>query len=166
MPRSATPDEWILLSYRLPREPSTPRSSVWRTLKRLGVAQLGDGLVALPADARTREALEWVAEEVTDNGGEATLWQGRPADHASHQAVVQKMTEAIRAEYAAVAVEARQAYKRDDPSDRRRLAARLTRELRRIADRDYFAPPERDAAHTAVAALTSDERTSRTRSRA
>lgn len=165
MPRSATPEEWILLSYRLPREPSTPRSSVWRTLKRLGVAQLGDGFVALPADARTREALEWVAEEVTDNGGEATLWQGRPADHASHEAVVQKMTEAIRAEYTGVIAEARHADRRDDASDRRRLAARLTRELQRIAARDYFAPPERDAAHAAVAGLASDERTPRERSR-
>jgi hypothetical protein len=62
-------EDWVLLFYRLPRVPSTPRSAVWRKLKRLGVAQLGDGLVALPADARTREQLEWIAEDVTDNGG-------------------------------------------------------------------------------------------------
>ncbi len=43
------PGEWVLLSYRLPREPSTPRIAVWRKLKRLGVAQISDGLVALPA---------------------------------------------------------------------------------------------------------------------
>ena len=36
-------DDWVLLAYRLPRVPSTPRSAVWRKLKRLGVAQLGDG---------------------------------------------------------------------------------------------------------------------------
>jgi hypothetical protein len=44
---------WVLLAYRLPREPSNPRVGVWRKLERLGVARLGDGLVALPADART-----------------------------------------------------------------------------------------------------------------
>lgn len=38
-----------------------PRRSVWRRLKRLGVAQLADGVVALPADARTREQPERVA---------------------------------------------------------------------------------------------------------
>ena len=34
--------EWVLLFYRLPRVPSTPRSAVWRKLKRLGAAQQGD----------------------------------------------------------------------------------------------------------------------------
>ena len=43
--------EWLLLAYRMPREPSTPRIAVWRKLGGLGVAKLGDGLVALPADA-------------------------------------------------------------------------------------------------------------------
>ena len=47
--------QWVLLSYRLPREPSTPRITIWRKLKRLGVAQISDGLVALPADARAAE---------------------------------------------------------------------------------------------------------------
>ena len=65
------PGLWVLLCYRVPREPSAPRIAIWRKLKRLGVAQLGDGLVGLPADARTREQLEWVAEEVTEAGGSA-----------------------------------------------------------------------------------------------
>ena len=47
------PEQWVLLSYRIPREPSTPPIAVWRKLKRLGVGQIGDGVVALPADART-----------------------------------------------------------------------------------------------------------------
>ena len=67
---------WVLLSYRLPREPSTPRITLWRKLKRLGVVQLLDGLVALPADARTREQLEWLADEVVEAGGEASIWIG------------------------------------------------------------------------------------------
>ena len=76
---SAAPGEWLLLSYRMPREPSSPRIAVWRKLKGLGVGQLGDGLVALPADARTREQLEWVAEQVVEGGGQSMLWLARPA---------------------------------------------------------------------------------------
>ena len=47
---------------------------------RLGVVQLADGLVALPADARTREQLEWLADDVARRrrGGRRLA---RPADH-------------------------------------------------------------------------------------
>ncbi|KWX10764.1 chromate resistance protein, partial [Carbonactinospora thermoautotrophica] len=65
------PGTWVLLSYRVPREPSAPRIAIWRRLKRLGVAQIVDGLVALPADAYTREQMEWVAEQVVEAGGTA-----------------------------------------------------------------------------------------------
>lgn len=147
-----TPAEWVLLSYRLPRVPSTPRSAVWRTLKRLGVAQLGDGLVALPADASTREALEWVAEDVVDHAGEATVWLGRPADRAGLDAITAKMRAAIAAEYDAVIAEATDAANAD-AATARRAATRLTRELRRIGDRDFFPPPERAKAHSVVADL-------------
>src|SRR6266513_24541 len=55
---------WVLLAYRLPRDPSTPRSALWRKLRRLGAEQVLDGLAALPLDARNREQLEWLADEV------------------------------------------------------------------------------------------------------
>lgn len=59
---------------------------MWRKLKRLGVAQISDGLVALPADARTREQLEWIAEEVTEAGiststsSAACSWAANPPE--------------------------------------------------------------------------------------
>lgn len=61
----------------MPREPSTPRIAVWRKLRRLGVAQLGDGLVALPSDARTQEQLEWMAEEIPAADGSSMLWRAQ-----------------------------------------------------------------------------------------
>jgi hypothetical protein len=145
-------EDWVLLAYRLPRVPSTPRSAVWRKLKRLGVAQLGDGLVALPADPRTREQLEWIAEEVTDHGGEATLWLGRPLDTNAASVVVSRMTTAVAAEYEAVAAEAA-AMRTADAVALRRAVARLRRELHRIAGRDFFACPQGEAARRAVELL-------------
>jgi len=142
-------EDWVLLAYRLPRVPSTPRSAVWRKLKRLGVAWLGDGLVALPADPRTREQLEWVAEEVTEHGGEATVWLGRPLDATAASAVADRMTAAVAAEYETVAAQAA-AVGTADTAARRRAIARLRRELRRIQARDFFTCPQRDAARRAV----------------
>ena len=70
--------EWALLAYRLPREPSTPRIAVWRKLRRLGVVQLVDGLVALPSSPANVEALDWLADEVIEAGGEAWTFTARP----------------------------------------------------------------------------------------
>jgi len=144
--------EWVLLAYRVPREPSTPRIAIWRKLKQLGVAQLGDGLVALPADARTREQLEWAADDVLAAGGTASVWLARPADHAAERSLATQMAAARAAEYTAVTAAARTAA--DQPEPARTVAVRRLRgELRRIGRRDFFPPAERDTAHTAVRAL-------------
>ena len=90
------------MTYRMPREPSTPRSAVWRKLKRLGVAQLSDGLVALPADARTREQLDWIAEEVRHAAGTAGVWLARPASASQERELAAAMASARAAEYAGV----------------------------------------------------------------
>lgn len=149
------PGEWVLLSYRMPREPSTPRIAVWRKLKRLGVAQLSDGLVALPAGPRTREQLEWVAEEVTDRGGSAAIWLARPATRAQEDQLTQAMTTARAAEYRAVIAAAEEAAV-GDPAARVPTGRKLRGELRAIQRRDYFPPAERDQAQAALRALGED----------
>ena len=58
--------QWVLLAYRMPREPSTPRIAVWRKLRRLGVAQIVDGLVAVPESVSNLEQMGWVANDVVD----------------------------------------------------------------------------------------------------
>jgi hypothetical protein len=152
--------EWVLLAYRIPREPSTPRISVWRKLRRLGTAQLGDGLVALPNDARTKEQLEWIADEVLEAGGEATLWVARAASAGQERALAAAMAEAVAEEYRAV-IGATDAARAEPESGRRRIAARLRRELHRIAQRDHFPPPDREKAHRAVERLATGVEASR-----
>ncbi|MGH3391958.1 MAG: Chromate resistance protein ChrB [Actinomadura sp.] len=147
------PGRWVLMAYRIPREPSTPRIAVWRKLERLGVARLGDGLVALPADARTREHLDWLAEEIIEVGGSATIWLAQPASGRAERELAAAMAADRAMEYAKVIDEAR-AGARLERAARTALLRRLRGELRRISRRDYFPPPERDHAHAAVEALT------------
>jgi hypothetical protein len=146
------PSLWVLLCYRVPREPSAPRIAVWRKLRRLGVGQLGDGLVALPADARTREQLEWVAEEVTEAGGSAGVWLARPATVTQERELAMVMAAARAAEYTALIAEAETALGSEDAA-RAAALRRLRGELRRITRRDYFPPLVRDQARAAVEAL-------------
>ena len=133
----------------MPREPSTPRIAVWRKLKRLGIAQISDGLVALPADARTREQLEWIAEEVIEAGGVAGIWLARPATPAQERDLAAGMAAARAREYRAVITQATEASGTDETT-RTSTVRRLRAELRRINRRDYFPPRERDQARAAV----------------
>lgn len=141
--------DWVLLSYRLPREPSTPRIALWRRLRGLGVAKLGDGLVALPLDSRTREQFEWIAEEVEQGGGEASIWIGRAGSRQQERTLVATMREAVSGEYRELIALAAVA----EAAPSKRALGKLRRHLRKVKRRDYFPPPERERAEVAVEAV-------------
>ena len=138
------------MMFKVPREPSSPRIAIWRRLKALGVAQVADGVVALPADARTREQLEWVAQQVAEAGGESTLWLGRMSSARHERALAARMAQSVAEAYRAVITEAESAV--GEPASARTIG-RLRRELHRISARDFFPPPERDEARARVEAL-------------
>jgi hypothetical protein len=143
---------WVLLAYRLPREPSTPRIALWRRLRRLGVAQVIDGLVALPLDRRTREQFEWLAESVEEAGGYASVWTAQASAPAEERMLIDRMSDAVTADYRAVTDAARAARRSDDRA-RRRTLTRLRRTMHVIRARDFFPPPERALAEAAVEEL-------------
>lgn len=109
--------------------------------------------MAVPLDARTRERLEWLAQEVVEHGGDATIWVGQPASAAQERALIARMSAAVRTEYEAVAHEARSARAHAEDGSPGRTLARLRRELRRIGLRDYFPGRARDQATAAVERL-------------
>lgn len=166
---------WVMLAYRMPREPSTPRIVVWRRLRHLGVAQPVDGLVLLPDEPHTREGLDWVAERVLAAGGQATQWSAVHASAAEENATVQAMTAAVAAEYTALTLQAATATAtagssqppsapdgaqgagdsgpQPESAALPRAALRLGRALAQIQARDYFGAPGRATAERAVIAL-------------
>ena len=141
--------DWVLLVYKVPREPSTPRIALWRALRRLGAVQVLDGLVALPADSRTREQFAWLADGVVEAGGEASVWLARPGSAAQERGLAARMRDAVAVEYGAVVRDAR-AVAAGPAGQRKRTLARLRRELNRIRRRDYFQSGARELAVAAV----------------
>jgi hypothetical protein len=146
--------DWVLLVYRVPREPSTPRISIWRKLRSLGVAQVGDGVVALPEDARSRERLEWVADQVVEAGGTALLLRAQTLARKDERLLAQTMAQARAEEYRDLATRTAEIAESGGTSgEGTRALGRLRKELRDIQRRDYFPPAERDAAVAAIGHL-------------
>jgi hypothetical protein len=121
-------------------------------LRRLGVAQLADGLAALPADARTREQLEWAAEDVVEAGGVGGVWLARPAARAQERDLASSMNAARAVEYDAIILAAREACA-DSAAERSRVLRRLRAEMRRVERRDYFRTSQREHARHALLEL-------------
>ena len=144
--------DWVLLSYKLPREPSNPRVALWRKLRRLGAVQIVDGLVALPADARTREHFDWLADEILEAGGDSGTWIARAGSLRQERLLAARMTEAIVAEYQQIIEMATEAHESDLVAQRRTIT-RLRREMRRVGARDFFPPEAREQARWAIDVL-------------
>ena len=142
---------WVLLAYRMPREPSTPRIAVWRKLRRVGVAQIVDGLVAVPHSVTNLEQMGWVANDVLDADGEAQLWTAELNSAKQERELVARMNRDIADAYRAL-VDAVGAAERAEPVGRRQLG-RFQRELRDIVRRDHLAATGRDRAERALQRL-------------
>jgi hypothetical protein len=95
------------------------------------------------------EAFEWLADEVVDAGGEASVWTARPTSAGQERRLEVRMAEAAAKEYQVVVATVQEAIS-DDPASQRRTLSRLRRELARISGRDHFPPAERERARRAV----------------
>ncbi len=148
---------WILLSYRLPPGPTRSRIAVYRRLKRLGAAVLHDSIWLLPADPKTREDFEWLAEEIEEGGGTALLWEAHDLSADQGRAIMARFREDAAERYEALTEtgnDIRRMARRLDrqPRPAQRQLAALERALRLARRRDYFRAPGRKGAEEAVAA--------------
>jgi hypothetical protein len=136
---------WVLLVYRIPREPSRHRVAVWRKLRDLGALYLQDGVAALPEDAVTREQLEWLQLRVREAGGEATLWEAKPGTMAEEAELVGAFRSSREEAYRAILAEAERIRRKAEMGGRAlsEQLGKLEREFRAERRRDYFRSPLR-----------------------
>lgn len=68
-----TPLGWLLLVYRVPREPTRLRASVWRRLKSIGAVYLQNSVAVLPQSTSHERALRSLRKNIGELGGTAQL---------------------------------------------------------------------------------------------
>ncbi len=144
---------WLILIYRLPREPSRYRVAVWRQLKVLGALYLQDGVVLLPEDAVTREQLEWLQLRVREAGGEATLWEAQPNTSAEGRELVEAFRSSREEAYRALIAGAERIRRKAELGGGGSLLeelGKLERKFRAERRRDYFRSPLRKEAAAAL----------------
>lgn len=96
---------WLVLVYKVPRDPTAARAAIWRKLKRLNAHLLHDAAWVLPATPWTREHLQWLTVEIVELGGEAFLWELGTQE----QALMRQFQAPVEAAYQEILTELEQA---------------------------------------------------------
>jgi hypothetical protein len=96
---ASVPKPWLLLVYKIPREPTAGRVYVWRKLKQLGAIALQDAVWVLPRTDRTHEQFQWLAAEVSELGGEAVLWEAEQLYATDAESLRKAFQKSVETEY-------------------------------------------------------------------
>jgi hypothetical protein len=152
---------WLLLIHSIPPQPAYFRAKVSRRLSRVGSVAIKNSVYVLPASESTREDFLWIAREIVQEGGEATVCDARFVEGLQNDHVEALFRAAREADYVALGEEARAAQRElgtKGKDDERRAAgesdlARLKKRLAEVVAIDFFSAPGREPAEAAIATL-------------
>jgi hypothetical protein len=143
---------WILLIHSIAPRPHYLRVKIGRRLQKLGAVAIKNSVYALPRSDAAREDLEWVAHEITADGGEASLCESRFIGGLTDDAIEGQFRDARERDYLALTKLARRLA--DGLSRTTRLSARRRAQSETALDRlrkrtdeivaiDHFGAPGR-----------------------
>lgn len=81
-------NEWLLLSYKTPPEPSGKRVSIWRKIKGFGAVYIQNGVCILPKNEEHQRQFKIVQNEIVNIGGEALLMETKGLDKKEEEGIV------------------------------------------------------------------------------
>ena len=120
---------WMLLVYKVPNQPTSGRVFVWRKIKKLGAILLHDSVWVLPATRRTREQLRWLANEIVELNGQATLWESQLILGVDEEKLIAQFTESVETQYTQILAALKK---------KTRDLAALSRQYQQARTQDYF----------------------------
>lgn len=140
----ASGEKWLLFLYGLPTRKSGARVSLWRQLKKSGALPFKTSASLLPDTPDHFERFQWLARQVRDAGGEATLLRVSEIEGMSSTDVVRQFNEARSADYEALLPALTALTKKNRPKSEEHFLAeleRLTRAYEDIRRVDFFSCP-------------------------
>jgi hypothetical protein len=153
-------ENWLLLVYRVPPEPTRLRAAVWRRIKSLGAIYLQNSAAALPASSGAERALRKLRREIIDMSGTAALLScrvlaGEPEVRAAFQAARDDEYEEIVDRCDDFQAQVRKEYAADhftyaELEENEVDLVKLRNWFARVAGRDVFGAAGRGQAETAL----------------
>jgi DNA-binding transcriptional regulator PaaX len=74
---------WLLLIHAIPPKPNYLRVKIGRRLQRLGAVAIKNSVYALPKNDEAHEDFQWVAREIVEGEGDASIVEARFVDGLS-----------------------------------------------------------------------------------
>jgi hypothetical protein len=137
---------WLFLLFNLPARQSSDRVKIWRQLKKFGAIQLKTSTYILPDEPAHYERFQWLAKEIVDFGGEATLVRVKDIEGLPPAAVVALFHDARSRDYDEIAEPLVQLLK--DRKARKESLDAFSNQLQKLQQRfqeiqsiDYFHSP-------------------------
>lgn len=81
---------WLLLTYKVPPEPSKHRIALWRKLKALGAVYMQNSICLLPNTTEHIKQLKLIENDIAKMGGESVLLETVALDKIQEQKVVSR----------------------------------------------------------------------------
>jgi hypothetical protein len=136
--------KWLLLIHQVPPKPDYARVKIRRRLQSIGAVPLKRTVYALPASDQSREDFEWLAREIADLGGEATICEGSFLEPETGARLIAAQRAERSREYGEIAASAQR-----ESGD----VDRLKRRLALVSGVDHFEAQGRADAEAAIMAL-------------
>src|SRR5205807_6218038 len=132
---------WLLLLFSLPTNRNTERVAVWRRLKKMGAIQIKTSTYLLPDEPAQYEQFQWLAQQIRDYGGDATLVRAQEIEGLTEEKVVSLFNAARDKEYAELRKSLQRFIVGRKKSNAEHAAAdleRLTKQFRELRAIDFF----------------------------
>jgi len=81
---------WLLLTYKIPPEPSKGRVAIWRRIRSLGAVYIQNGICVLPTTTEHQRHLRIVQGDIEHAGGEAVIFETLALDARQEELVVNR----------------------------------------------------------------------------
>ncbi len=149
---------WLLLLYALPTKRTSARVNLWRKLKKFGAVSLKTSAYVLPDNPAHYERFQWLARQIKDDGGDATLIRVAEIEGLRDEQVKQLFNQARAADYKDLKATIQRSLAQSKKSKRATMPGELEKFQRcfnEIKEIDYFKSP---AAHDAQTALQRAEK--------